>query len=84
MLKARAAKCWLARNAAGVKLVRSGNNAAVSAWTSLVSCLPALEHAQLNLLASLDSKELGCLLEALACWPPPGCAAPGHGGESWS
>ena len=69
MLAARAARRWLARYAAGVKLIRSRAEAAAWACLSLVSCLPALEDVELCLPASLDSEELSCLLEALA-WCP--------------
>ena len=69
MLAACAARRWLARNAAGVKIIRSRTEAAASACTSLVSCLPALEHVELCLYESLDPGDWGCLLEALA-WCP--------------
>ena len=36
---------------------------------SLISCLPALEHAELRLAGTLRTKKLCCLLEALA-WCP--------------
>ena len=69
-LVACAAKRWLARNAAGVTLIRSHcYHATATAILSLVSCLPALEHVQLSLPESLVSDDLGCLLEALA-WCP--------------
>ena len=68
MLAACAARRWLARNASGVTDIRT--YAAVSpAMISLVSCLPALEHVELHVPASLVSGNLNCLLEALA-WCP--------------
>ena len=65
------ARRWLARNAAGVKLIeRNELFAAASACTSLVSCLPALEDVELRLPGpTLSPDDLGCLLEALA-WCP--------------
>ena len=68
-LAACAARRWLARNAAGVKLVRSRPCKAASACISLVSCLPALEDVLLSLDAPLVKDDLGCLLEALAGCP---------------
>ena len=66
MVAAYSATRWLARNAAGVKVVRSHRLAAASACTSLVACLPALEDVKLCLPGS---DELGGLLEVLA-WCP--------------
>ena len=66
MLAACAARRWLARSAAGIKLNRSQTYAAASACTSLVSCLPALEDIQLHTRAPVVREDLGCLLEALA------------------
>ena len=68
-LAACAARRWLARNAAGVKLVRSCTVADASACVSLVSCLPALETAILHLPQPLAPADLRCLLEALAGCP---------------
>ena len=68
-LTACAAKRWLARNAAGVTLIRSQTHATATAILSLVSCLPALEHVELSLHKSLISDSLDRLLEALA-WCP--------------
>ena len=65
-LAACAARRWLARNAAGVKLVRTPTGMEASAWTSLVSCLPALQDITLKLTRPLMTDDLGCLLEALA------------------
>ena len=69
MLAACAARHWLARNAAGVKRIANGVLAAASACTSLVTCLPALETAELGLKESLSLPDLTFLLEALA-WCP--------------
>ena len=69
IIAAGAARRWLARNAAGVKTVRSGKDAAALACTSLVLCLPPLERVELCLPGPLFTPELGCLLEALA-WCP--------------
>ena len=66
VVAACSARRWLARNAAGVKLVHGYRLAAASACTNLVACLPALEDVRLRLPASED---LGNLLEALA-WCP--------------
>ena len=71
MLAARSARRWLARYAAGVKLVRSPPLNTVT-WTTpacagLVSCLPALETAALQVPEPLDGEDFGRLLEALAC-----------------
>ena len=68
MLAMCAAKHWLARHAAGVKLIRTPLTSwTASACAGLVSCLPALETVEL--IVSLDAHDLGCLLEALA-WCP--------------
>ena len=65
----RAAKGWLASNAAGVKVLRSTRfDAEALACASLVACLPALVDVSLWLLP-LDRDDLWCLLEALA-WCP--------------
>ena len=78
VLAACAARRWLARSAADVKLLRnklfrnltrSRTRMAAPACTSLVSCLPALEDVTLMLCAPLDQEDLGCLLEVLA-WCP--------------
>ena len=70
VLAACAATRWLARNAPCIKLIRcSRSDAAALACTSLVSCLPALEHVDLCFSDSLLLKIWGCLLEALA-WCP--------------
>ena len=61
-----AARRWLARNAAGVRLISSTAGAAASACVSLVTCLPALESVGLCLLGPLHPDDFGCLLEALA------------------
>ena len=75
MLAMCAAKHWLARHAARVKLIRSPKLPVVS-WTAsacagLVSCLPALEVVELVVPIPLDADDLsrGCLLVALA-WCP--------------
>ena len=64
-----AARRWLARNAAGVKLIRNWTKAAAPACARLVSCLPALEDAELRLPAPLSLGNLECLLDALAGCP---------------
>ena len=69
VLAACAARRWLARSAAVVRLLRSRTKAAAAACTSLVSCLPALEDVLLHLHGPVVPNELGCLLEALA-WCP--------------
>ena len=69
MLAACAARRWLARNAAGVARIRSQEQAAASACTSLVCCLPALEQVELRLYGPLVPGDLGSLLEALS-WMP--------------
>lgn len=63
-----AARRWLARNAATVSRIRSDILYVASACTSLVSCLPALEHVELC-LDFVKSKDLDCLVEVLA-WCP--------------
>ena len=73
MLAACTARHWLARHAAGVKLIRS-QQPFFAPWTAsgcagLVSCLPALETVELSVLTPLDADGLGCLLVALA-WCP--------------
>ena len=69
MLVACAARRWLARSAAGVKLIRSHSQAAAAACTSLVTCLPALEGVELSLRTPVGREDLGSLLEALS-WCP--------------
>ena len=70
LLAACAARHWLARNAATVtRFCRSHTETAALACTSLVSCLPALELAELGFPRSLNSNDLGCLLAGLA-WCP--------------
>ena len=69
MLAACAARRWLARNAAGVKLVRSCADVDPLACTALVPCLPALEDMRLCSDWRTTGDDLGCLLEALA-WCP--------------
>ena len=69
MLAACAARRWLVRYAAGVKLICGDEPAVASASMSLVSCLPALEHVELNLPGLPASNNLNCLLETLA-WCP--------------
>ena len=68
-LSACAARRWLARNAAGVKCLKSFGDREPRACTRLVPCLPALEKISLGLDELLDPGDLGCLLEALA-WCP--------------
>ena len=73
---ARAARRWLARYAAGVKRISNQEgsdecyvtecDAPASACARLVSCLPALESADLRIYGPLDQDNVGCLLEALA------------------
>ena len=65
-LAACAARRWLTRNAAGVKLICTNHCMEASACISLVSCLPALQDVTLWLDAPLVRDDLGCLLEALA------------------
>ena len=67
MRAACAAKRWLARNAADVKLIRAKYEEAL-ACASLVTCLPALEDASLW-LCPLTRDDLWWLLEALAKCP---------------
>ena len=69
VLAACAARRWLARSAAGLRLIRSQSKAAAAACTSLVSCLPVLEEVHLCLCGPVVPNDLGCLLEALA-WCP--------------
>ena len=64
---ASAAKRWLAHNAASVKHICSWTGAGAWACMSLITCLPALEDA--NLCVLLLAKELRGLLEALAGCP---------------
>ena len=63
---AKAARLWLRRNAAGVKRLCNESYSAASACTSLVSCLPALESADLH---PCEPGDLGRLLKALARCP---------------
>ena len=72
VLTACAARRWLARNAAGVKFIYGETEAAAGACTSLVSCLPALQHVELCLPGSVKASDLGSLLEALAWCPSLG------------
>ena len=69
MLAACAARRWLARNAAAVRLVRTRTEAPAPACASLVSCLPALQDVELRVPKALEPDDLRCLLEALA-WCP--------------
>ena len=71
-LAACSARRWLARNAAGVKLIRSQTDASASACVSLVSFLPALEGVDLSFCNPVFANDLGCLLEALAWCPRAG------------
>ena len=73
-MAAYAARRWLARNAAAVKVftcsfehVHTYTN--IPTYISLVSCLPALEDVKLRLPKPLVPKDLDCMLEALA-WLP--------------
>ena len=66
-LAACSARRWLARYAAGVKVIRCYADAA--GCTRLVPCLPALEDVTLCFNMPLLRDDLGCLLEALA-WCP--------------
>ena len=72
VLAACSARRWLARHAAGVKLVRCLDHHCdivpwtTSACTGLVSCLPALETVVLHIPEPLDGEDFGCLLEALS------------------
>ena len=72
MLAACEAESWLARNAAGVKVIRNQSEAPAPACTSLVSCLPALEDVELSLCAPVVPEDLGDLLEALEWCPDLG------------
>ena len=69
MLPAYGARRWLARSAAGLRLIRNQRLAAASACTSLVACLPGLEHVELKIGGPEVRGDLGCLLQALA-WCP--------------
>ena len=69
MLAECAARRWLARNAAAVRLIRTRTEAPAPACASLVSCLPALQDVELRVPKSLEPDDLRCLLEALA-WCP--------------
>ena len=69
MLAACAARRWLARNAAGVKRIRCYFPAEAHHYTSLVSCLPALEDVTLGPFRPFIKGDLECLLGALACCP---------------
>ena len=69
MLAACTARRWLARNAARVKHLDNIYAFPAPFCTSLVSCLPALEHVDLTLVPPLTPEDLGRLLEALA-WCP--------------
>ena len=64
-----AARRWLARNAARITGIRSNSCVSALDCASLVSCLPALERAELALYGSMVVNDLGCLLEVLA-WCP--------------
>ena len=66
-----AARRWLARNAAAVRFlaVTWYATATALACTSLVTCLPALEHVDLSPLRPMVPKDLERLLEALASCP---------------
>ena len=68
MLAACAARRWLARNAAEIKLLRNCCDARASECASLVASVPGLEIVALH-FHSLIRDDLGCLLEALA-WCP--------------
>lgn len=59
----------MARNAAGVKVIRTWTSVPASACMSLVSCLPGLEDVNLSMSQAVMANDLGCLLEALA-WCP--------------
>ena len=69
MVAAGAARRWLARNAAGVKLIRNQTETPALVCIRLVCCLPALEDVTLYLAGPLPPDILRCLLEALA-WCP--------------
>ena len=73
-MAAYAARRWLARNAAAIKVFtcrfiyeRTFTN--IPTYMSLVSCLPALEKVKLRVPRPLVPEDLDCLLEALA-WLP--------------
>ena len=68
-LAACAARRWLARTAAGIKRIGTYDTMGPAAWTSLICCLPALEHAFLHFDGDLVSDDVACLLEALAGCP---------------
>ena len=74
VLAACAARRWLARNAAGVKLVRNWTKAAAPACASLVSCLPALEDVELRLPAA--GSGTGVPAGGAGVVPPPESAGP--------
>ena len=69
VLAACAARRWLARNAADLKLVHTYAKVEASEWTSLFCCLPAVEDVKLYFYGLLTRDDLGCLLEALAGCP---------------
>ena len=69
VLAACAARRWLARNAIAVNRLRSLSDWPAPALTSLVSCLPALEDAELHVPSDMGPNDVNCLLEALA-WCP--------------
>ena len=68
---ARGARRWLARNAAGVKQIRSYSSdyGAPLTCTILIGCLPTLEIVKLGFSKQLLPDKLSCLVEALACCP---------------
>ena len=69
MLAACAARRWLARSAARIKVICNNDNefGFAPACATLVSCLPALEDVHIYGCLLVDQEDLGCLLEALAC-----------------
>ena len=69
MRAACAARRWLPRNAPHITGIRSNSCFSALDWASLVSCLPALERAELTLYGSLVVEDSGCLLDVLA-WCP--------------
>ena len=69
VLAACAARRWLARNAADVKLIRGFDEHEAAEWTSLSCCLPSLEDVLLVLDGVLTRDDLVCMLEALAGCP---------------
>ena len=71
MEAAPGARRWLACNATAVKtLLRQGEPTSAAACTSLIVCLPALEHVHLEFERRYSkSGDLGHLLEALASCP---------------